>query len=106
MTIRQVLVRRVAICGLIALAAWLGAAASISFSMSQQDLPWTYAIFVVAFGGALIGFYRLRCPRCRASLGTNTFRMIGTRGGLGRRIEFCAYCGVSLDEPYDKSSET
>ena len=106
MTIRQFLTRRMAICFSIGLLAWLGGASSFSISTSQPDPPWFYAIFVVVFGGALLSFYRLRCPRCRTSLGTSILRMIGTSGGLGRRIDFCPYCGVSLDEPYDKTSET
>jgi hypothetical protein len=101
MTIRQVLSRRMVIWLLVALASWIGCAASLSFSTSSQYPPWFYAFFIVVFGIALLGFYRLKCPRCRTALGTNAFRIVGIGSGLSKRIEYCPYCGVSLDETYD-----
>ena len=100
MTIRQVLSRRMIIWLLIALASWLGGAASIALP-TNQDVPWLYPLFIVIFGVALLGFYRLQCPRCRTALGTNTFRIVGINTVLTKRIEHCPYCGVSLDQPYD-----
>ncbi|MBL8256796.1 MAG: hypothetical protein JNJ62_09360 [Pseudoxanthomonas mexicana] len=41
----------------------------------------------------------LRCPRCKGDVGSYT-SLIRLRGApLVRRVDFCAYCGVSLDEP-------
>jgi len=101
MTIREVLARRRTICFIVAFAAWLGGAASISFSTSQYDPGWLYAFFIIIFGGALIAIMRLRCPRCSGSLAFTSIRLTGKSKGLSRRIDFCPYCGVSLDQPYD-----
>jgi len=69
--------------------------------MSQTEPPWFYAFCVIVFGGALIAFYRLKCPRCRTALGTVTFRIISYGKSFSRRIDYCPYCGVSLDQPLE-----
>lgn len=41
----------------------------------------------------------LRCPRCRGDVGSYT-SLIRLRGApFVCRTDFCAYCGVSFDEP-------
>jgi len=55
----------------------------------------------VAALAAYLSVLLLRCPRCRANLGTTiviptAFRM------FGRDVKYCPHYAVSLDEPMDK----
>lgn len=55
----------------------------------------TLAVFL----GVAYGFgYWSRCPRCQARLGTGMSLSNRARAGP---INYCPYCGVSLDEPVD-----
>jgi hypothetical protein len=97
MTIREFLTRRVAVYGLVALGAWAGAA----LSMTLTEQPWPYAFFVVVLGVVFIAFYRLKCPSCRTALGIVTFQLVSFGKSRSGRVDYCPFCGVSLDQPYE-----
>lgn len=54
------------------------------------------------FLGALLVAQRVKCPKCSTRLG-QVAMLIGVHWGKKRRLNFCPYCGVSLDESSAKS---
>ena len=106
MTIREVLARRRRNFLLLAFAAWLGCAGALALSESTAAPPWLFAVAIVGFGAALFGVASIRCPRCRGALGMVNAPFKGKTEGMARRIDFCPYCGVSLDQPYSTGRET
>ena len=57
------------------------------------------ALGMVAFLGAILALnWVIKCPRCRANLGRTIAMPVGLSFGSGPRVNFCPYCGVSLDE--------
>jgi hypothetical protein len=109
MTIRQYLKRRTRLFLAMAIGSWLLCALPIGlFGGSGQlqpgrgDIPPTVAFFLgfPIFAGAIIGMmFFVKCPRCSARLGQFTMQ---TPFSTGRQMNFCPYCGVNLDEPYQK----
>jgi hypothetical protein len=77
MTIRDVLAARRTRLVIAAIVCWLG------------------------FAAILLNFYGLRCPRCSGPIGMTQAPLKGGGGGLRRRMNFCAYCGVSLAAAWD-----
>lgn len=60
---------------------------------------------MLVFLGAIIAFnWAIRCPRCRANLGRTIAVPLGLSWGSGPKVNFCPYCGVSLDETRVKQS--
>jgi len=97
-TIRDTL-RRKKRWALLALAVvWVGGA-FFTFSDSDQTSisPYFMAIFGLAFFVGIISLgFLIRCPRCRGNIGA-------LNAGISKTIPFytvinyCPYCGVSLD---------
>ncbi len=102
MTIREELATRRRRLMVLAFLAWLGGGLSAIFRV-KDGLPWLPLPFFALFGAAvLLHLYWLRCPRCRGPLGIVNASLTKEGGGLRRRINFCPYCGISLDEPWQK----
>jgi hypothetical protein len=60
---------------------------------------------MLVFMGAILALnWAIKCPRCRANLGRTIAMPLGLSWGSGPQINFCPYCGVSLDEPLDKQT--
>jgi hypothetical protein len=101
MTIRDYLKRRTRLIAAVGFAGWLLLPLStIVVGGGQPPVPLFVAGFVV-FGGAILAlFFLVRCPKCKT-----TFRQLASEiafhWGTRRRVNFCPYCGVSMDEPYD-----
>jgi Transcription factor zinc-finger len=56
---------------------------------------------LVLGGGATLMWRRVKCPKCRASLGETAMRtMAGLKDG---RVDQCPHCGVGFDEPMPKN---
>jgi hypothetical protein len=106
-TIRKLITRRRRNFLILAFAAWLGFGGSMFVASTQGTPPWFTLIFFAAFGAAILGIlFRLRCPRCKGSFGMINAPFNGKTTGINRRIDFCPYCGVSLDEPLSMIRET
>jgi ribosomal protein S27AE len=43
----------------------------------------------------------VKCPRCGGRFGALAGSLVA-RGFLSRAVNFCPYCGVNLDDSYDK----
>lgn len=106
-TIREFLAARKRKFIILAIGSWLGVLASM-FIGSETKGPQVLslaasAVFFLGFAVAVLGILLfLRCPRCKGSVGSNNAPLLRDHFGLmGRRINFCPYCGVSLDEPYE-----
>jgi hypothetical protein len=53
----------------------------------------------VMFGGAILALqWIVRCPKCKARLGRTIAMPVAFGWGSGPKVNFCPYCGVSLDE--------
>jgi hypothetical protein len=105
MTTREYIKRRVRIALGIGIGSWVLVAIVGPFGaggnrLVQSLLPLFAVIGAIGFGGAIISIMFIRCPKCRASLGQTVAVPTAMRLS-GRQINFCPYCGVSLDEPMD-----
>jgi hypothetical protein len=101
-TIRDYLKSRVRRCFAVAIAGWLLIALGASFAKDlPPDIP-PFALPIVGFvlfGGSILALQRIaKCPKCKANLGQTIAMPLALNLGSGPRINFCPYCGVSLDE--------
>ena len=102
MTIREGLASKQRKLNLFAFAAWAGCGFGVILGV-KTGLPWLFLPFFAAFGAAvLVGFYWLRCPRCQGPVGMTRASLTKGGRGLRRSINYCPYCGVSLDDPWEK----
>ena len=97
-TIRDVIKRRMRWLTLVAIAGWLLVGLSIQFPRNGQPPPPLVIVGFLVFAGALLAMQRaVRCLKCSTPLGKIAATI--AFGLWGRRVNFCPYCGVSLDEP-------
>jgi hypothetical protein len=76
-------------------------AALFAWGVTEWD-PCLYVAFVALaglLGSVLFGKHGARCPRCRGNVGSRTQYFGEKTSRWFRRIDFCLFCGVSLDEP-------
>jgi hypothetical protein len=109
MTIADYLTRRTRILFGVAFAGWLGAGVGVAVlhdRIPKGDPPWPMMIGFALFGIAWIFLMRLQCPRCEGRIFMIAGHLAQPTFFQRRRICFCPYCGVSLDEPYDKPGGT
>ena len=100
MTIRDYIKRRARWGFGIAIAAWLVVA--ISGNMGFRFPGARFVAIGGAFGfmGAILSFLFIRCPKCRARLGQTIAMPTALRfSRWSPQVNYCPYCGVSLDEP-------
>jgi len=95
MTIRQELGRKEQRLFLVAFFFWLGFAGSMVGMFFCPYVAALLALCGVGFATCIMKIFRLRCPRCRGSIGYlfHTWSL----PGWSRRIKFCPYCGLDLD---------
>jgi hypothetical protein len=101
-TIRDYIKSRVRRCFAIAIVGWLLVALGGGFAKDlPPDIP-PFALPVVGFvmfGGSILALQRIaKCPKCKANLGQTIAMPLALSWGSGAKINFCPYCGVSLDE--------
>src|SRR5215472_1426878 len=109
-TIRRYLKRRVWWCAGIALCGWLlfpvGEMVSpqLPDSVPKAAIP---ALGMIIFVGAILAMqWTLRCPKCKARVGQTIAMPLAFSWGRGPKINFCPYCGISLDEPVPGADST
>ena len=52
------------------------------------------------FGGAILALQTVvKCPKCKARLGQTIAMPLALSIRSGPKVNFCPFCGVSLDEP-------
>ena len=105
-TIRSYIKRRVWASMAFAVGGWLLLPLSAG-AMGDKPNPLFMMAGAIVFVGALLSmFWLVRCPKCKAKLaqtiGTATAFQWGSRG----KVNFCPYCGVSLDEPVPHAQAT
>jgi hypothetical protein len=102
MKIREYMATRRRVFIGIGIASWLGFAGSIILIPRVEARPWFSLIFFGGFAAAILGImFLLKCSRCGGALGFGSAPFTGERTtGIYRRLNFCPYCGISLDEPY------
>jgi hypothetical protein len=73
----------------------------IEYSGGDSNDPLIFALGFTPFAvGILLVTFWVRCPRCGGNLGTvNAGRFAFSRSA---RMNFCPFCGVSVDEPGSK----
>jgi hypothetical protein len=108
-TIREYIKRRVRLAMGIGIGSWVllavvGPLGAGGYRLVQSMLPFFAIIGAIGFGGAIISIMFIRCPKCRASLG-QTVAMPTAMRLSGRQVNFCPYCGVSLDEPMESPAK-
>jgi len=98
-TIRQFIRRRLAIgYGLVFVGLFVQLGIEYSGGNSN-DLLLLALAFTPCAAGILLVTFGVRCPRCRANLGAVAAgRFAFSRGA---RMNFCPFCGVSVDAPRD-----
>lgn len=100
MSIRKVLDRRrrilIAVTGGVFVVFLLGVQLSLTLHMR-----WLAYLSAIVFAGTgYLNTAWLKCPRCHRSIGFARRKGVPLLG-VG---ESCAYCGVSLEEPWDKTA--
>jgi len=105
MTIREYLAaRRRKLTGT-AFAAWLGFAA-LAFYATQHRISWLTFVFFILFAATVLlaNSYWLKCPRCRGPLRMTCLPLTERSAWLTGKMDYCPFCGVSLDETRDAAS--
>jgi|SRR5437016_1552392 len=104
MTIREVLNRRKRIAAVIM---YTGLALFVAvgiLSMRNEKLATLIPLAMVPFMGALLYIlYGMRCPRCRGWI-ASIIAYGGSPFSVSRKLRFCPFCGVSLDDQCDARS--
>lgn len=106
MTIRALILRRYDRLVLIGFGCWLSAGALIIASQARVVPDWLVFVPVAGFVAcALSLFFAIRCPRCRGSFGHLAGYLKPRFAFIARPVNYCPYCGVSLDEPVAASPD-
>jgi hypothetical protein len=84
---------------ILGIVAWVGFAVSGLLSV-QYDLTWLPFPFFALFAAAvLMNMLWIKCPRCLGRLGMTNLPLTPSGKWLGMRpMNYCPYCGVSIDE--------
>ncbi len=102
-TIRNYIKRRVWWCLSFGVAGWLLVPLGRALGNKLPDgIPRGAPEFagVLLFVGAMLVMQRIvKCPKCNAQLGRTIAMPVAFGWGSGPKVNFCPYCGVSLDEP-------
>ena len=99
MTIREYIKRRVYWCAAVGFGGWLICALSVATSRDKQ-YPLFFTGGIVCFAGAILALqWIVRCPKCEARLAHTVGMAVAFQWGIRGTVNFCPYCGVSLDEP-------
>lgn len=108
-TIRDYLKGRIRWCLAFAVGGWLlialggGFAAHLPEGIPRPAIP---LLGFIVFFGAIIAIQRsIKCPKCKARLGRTIAMPLAVNFGSGPQVNFCPFCGVSLDEPQPGSSD-
>jgi len=90
----------------LAIVSWLGFGVSISLVDESVGFPALTFFFFACFGASVLGILLfLKCPRCRGPLGATNATLKMGDFLFTRRMNFCPYCGVSLDELHSDARE-
>ena len=96
-TMRNFIKRRIRWFMAIGLLAWLSIPAWISLTRDRER-PYVPFAAMAVFASAVLGMqFFVRCPKCKVRLG-----QIAVQVGINflkPTVNFCPYCGVSLDQP-------
>jgi hypothetical protein len=102
-TIRDFVKRRVRWFMAIGFLAWVSIPAWMSITRDRGQ-PYVPFAAMAVFALAALGMqFFVRCPRCKVRLG-----QIGVQVGISflkPTVNFCPYCGVSLDEPLPRAQD-
>jgi hypothetical protein len=109
MTIRQVLKRRARLLRLVLVLSSIGLPLIVWYGIGVRA-NWVPGLFLAAFIGVSAFASRcLRCPRCHEGLGFAKFTPPGRKpSGWFKpdEVDFCFYCGVSMNEPWQRGPQS
>ena len=101
-TIRDHIKRRVRIIAAVAVGGWLLLPLSASFGADPQAFPLPMFVGFAIFAGAILGLtFFVKCPKCDTRFGQVASQIAFHFGSKRGRVNFCPYCGTSLDQPYE-----
>jgi hypothetical protein len=101
MTVREYVKRRTRLILAIGFGGWLLLPLSAIFSQGHDPPVPVFLVGGLVFGAAIFTMFFLnRCPKCRTPLGQIAGE-IAFHWGTRRRVNFCPYCGVSMDAQYE-----
>jgi hypothetical protein len=107
-TIRDYVSRRVRFLFAVAALGWLSFPLSAYlFRGRPNPMSGVTAVLPIvgfaAFIGSIVALnWAVKCPRCLANLGRTIAFPVAVP--WGRKVNFCPYCGVNLDEPRESQS--
>jgi hypothetical protein len=87
---------------ILAIVSWLGFGASMPLAAEPSGFPALSFLFFAGFGAAALGIMLfLKCPRCQGPLGATNATIKMDNFLFTRKMNYCPYCGVSLDERFE-----
>jgi predicted branched-subunit amino acid permease len=98
MTIRQYIKRRFAWGVGVALSALVFIALLLASTNGKPPIP-VLLVGIFGFVAAVISLnFAIRCPKCRGNLGITIVPAMFSPHWKLRRVSYCPFCGVSIDE--------
>jgi hypothetical protein len=105
MTIRDYLKHRTRLVMGAGFAGWLLLPVSAIVTGGRGPPALFFLLGFGVFAGAIVLFlFVVRCPKCNAPFGQLAGE-IAFRFGVRRQVNYCPYCGVSMDEHYEAPRE-
>lgn len=95
-SIRAYIKRRVRWCLALAIVGWIAVAVTVPTVRDRRIEPFVTMLAFLIFGGAALALQRIKCPKCATRLG-QVAMLIGAHWGSRKQLNFCPYCGTSLD---------
>ena len=103
MTIRDLIKRRTRLVAATLFGGWLLFPISALFTDTIGRGPPSPLFFVgfAVFGASILAMlFWIRCPKCGTQFGQLAME-IGFHWGTHRKVNYCPYCGVGMDEAYE-----
>lgn len=102
-TIRERIARRVRWTAAAAFIGWLLVASSAVAKLNTTVSVDVTLLGAALFLGAIVSLLFVRCPKCLARISQTIAMPVGLSFGRRRRVNYCPFCGVHLDDPCPES---
>ena len=97
-TVREYFRPRLRVASITFFIGWAGFAVSSISGSNGVDGAYSFQMPFFALAGIAVLFhgFAFRCPRCHGNLGF-TFQRGGNWFAVGRKVQYCPFCGLNFD---------